>query len=156
MTQYAFWTPAWAEAVRVSIDRGVAPEDRARIRRPETYWRAIDRARQTFRGSLALRTRDLPRDQPAYLTLTFDSGACTGARLGDEVDGPQPCYVLSGTQGDWQALVGDGNLLRSFMYRTVRLEAGDPLAFFKDICFFVEVLASLARVPTVFPAGAAA
>ncbi|MBI2321518.1 MAG: hypothetical protein HYU88_05370 [Chloroflexi bacterium] len=156
MTQDAFWSAAWAEALRACINCGRAPEERAQIRRPEAYWQAIDRGRQTFGGSLVLGIRDVPRGQSAYLTLAFDGGACTAARLGAQSDGAEPRYVLAGTQADWQAMARDGNLLRGIMYGTLRLDAGDPIAFFKDICFFLEVLACLARVPTTFADGAAA
>jgi hypothetical protein len=156
MMPYTFWTPVWAEAVRICINRGPAPEERARIRRPDTYWEVVDKGRQTFSGSVVIGIRDLAPGEPCYLSLVFDQGVCAAARLAAAPEGAEPRYVLDGRRDDWHAVVGHGDLMRSIMYGTVRLETGDPLRFFRDIAFFVEVVRCLAKVPTTLPGSAAA
>lgn len=156
MTQHAFWTAPWAEALQAAINRGPTPEERTRMRRPETYWQVVDTARERFCGSVILAVRDQPAGEPPYLALAFAQGRCVAARLGMAPDGPEPRYVLDGRLDDWQAVTRHGDLLRAIMYGTVRLDVGDPLLFFRDIAFFVEIVRCLAKVPTTTPTSAAA
>lgn len=156
MSEYTFWTPAWAEAVRESINRGPAPEDLERARRSAAYREAVEQGRQTVDGAFLLSLRDPSPGQPAHLVLRFDRGRCSAAQLAETLDSEPGSYRLVGSQDDWRGVVRDGDLLRSFMYRTVRLEAGDVVAFFRAISFYMEVVRSLSKVATRMPGGIAA
>jgi hypothetical protein len=56
-------------------------------------------------------------------------------------------YVLGAPLDDWQELLDGADAGRLVVYRRIRLERGDVLAFFRMIYFVVESLAALGRVP---------
>lgn len=152
MAAPAFFTQAWAEAVRDAVDRG--PDEEIRAGKLDDYWSWIDRAREEHGEVWALGVRDLPTGRgptPAYLTLRWSSGRCVEARIVAPADLSDAEYVLAGDYADWRELLGGYDAGRMVMYRRFLLEEGPLLPFFRIIYFFVESLGCLARVPAVLP-----
>ncbi|MEW9556194.1 hypothetical protein [Nonomuraea sp. NPDC050783] len=135
-----FFTAEWAEAARAAVDAGPTEQDRAG--KLPAYWSWIDRARAGYTARWALGVRD----SGEYLVLTWKDGHCTDGSI---VRGPavEAEYVLAADRDVWRSLREGADPGRVVMYRGLRLEQGDVLAFFRTIYFFVESLAVLARLP---------
>ncbi|MGP4097270.1 hypothetical protein [Nonomuraea sp. KM90] len=131
-----FFTDEWAEAVRVAVDAG--PEQDGKL---PSYWQWIDRAREGYTATWALGVREMG----AYLVLAWEGGKCVDARI--TTDPGAADYVLAASEATWRELREGADPGRVVMYRGLRLERGNVLAFFRVIYFFVESLAALARVP---------
>jgi hypothetical protein len=141
------FTDAWAEQVREAINRG--PDATLRAAKLDVYWDWIDRARSDLEGSWALGVRDLPGAGPTYLRLGWRDGTCAEAAI---VEGaPDATYVLAADLATWQDLLAGEDPGRIVMYRRLRLERGDILAFFRRIYLFVEAVAAIGRVPADLP-----
>ncbi|MFG1705212.1 hypothetical protein ACFLIM_18660 [Nonomuraea sp. M3C6] len=132
-----FFTPEWAEAARAAVDAGPAQEGKL-----PAYWAWIDRARTGYTATWALGVRETG----AYLVLSWKDGKCADAAITD--DPGDADYVLAAGQTTWRELREGGDPGRVVMYRGLRLERGDVLAFFRVIYFFVESLAALSQVHT--------
>ncbi|NUP66010.1 MAG: hypothetical protein HOW71_28015 [Nonomuraea sp.] len=132
-----FFTPEWAEAARVAVDAGPAQEGKL-----PTYWNWIDRARSGYTARWALGVRE----SGEYLVLTWKDGRCADAVVTD--DPGEAEYVLAADRATWDSLRQGADPGRVVMYRGLRLERGDVLAFFRVIYFFIESLATLSRLPT--------
>jgi len=146
-----FFGPQWAERVRVAVDDG--PDERARAAKLPAYWEWIGAARAEYTQSWALGVPDLPgRDGPVYLWLDWAGGRCHRAAIIGPGAPPDADYVLSAPYAVWRDLLGGADPGRAVMYRELRLVSGNVLGFFRGIYFFVESLATLARVPTRLPA----
>ncbi|MER7505719.1 hypothetical protein [Nonomuraea pusilla] len=134
-TPIRFFTPEWAEAARAAVDAGPAQEGKL-----PSYWSWIERARAGYTARWALGMREAG----AYLMLTWKDGRCVeGVIAADPGDAE---YVLAADEATWQDLRDGADPGRIVMYRRLRLERGDVLAFFRVIYFFVESLATLCRV----------
>jgi hypothetical protein len=141
MSGPSLFAAGWAADVRDAVDRG--PDDEVRAGKLPTYWEWIDDARAGHDGVWALVATDLP----AHLLLEWEQGRCTRA----EIVGPEgvaaASYVLAAPLAVWQELRDGADAGRLVMYRRIRLERGDVLAFFRMIYFVVEALAAIGRVP---------
>jgi hypothetical protein len=131
-----FFSPEWAEAVRAAVDAG--PEQEGKL---PLYWQWIDRARADYTASWALGVRETG----SYLVLRWEDGKCVEAAVTRE---PSADYVLAADQATWKSLREGADPGRTVMYRGLRLERGNVLAFFRVIYFFVESLAALSRIAT--------
>ena len=140
MSAPALFAPGWAGAVRDAVDRG--PDDVVRAGKLPTYWEWIDNARARHDGVWALVATDLP----AHLLLEWEGGRCTRARIAGPDDVATASYVLAAPLAVWQELRDGADAGRLVMYRRIRLERGDVLAFFRMIYFVVESLAAIGRV----------
>jgi hypothetical protein len=137
----ALFGPEWAEAVRHAVDRG--PGEEVRAGKLPSYWEWIDDVRARHDGSWALVAPDLP----GHLLLEWQQGRCARATIVGSDAVAAATYVLSAPLGVWQELLDGADAGRLVMYRRIRLERGDVLAFFRMIYFVVESLAALSRVP---------
>lgn len=136
----ALFSPEWAESAREAVDRG--PSDEVRAGKLPSYWEWIDDARARHDGTWALVAPDLPR----CLLLEWERGRCTRAAVAGADGAHAATYVLSAPLAVWQELVGGADAGRLVMYRRIRLERGDVLAFFRIVYFVVESLAAVGRV----------
>ncbi|MBF8186104.1 hypothetical protein ITP53_10165 [Nonomuraea sp. K274] len=132
-----FFTPEWAEAARAAVDAGPPQEGKL-----PAYWNWIDRARAGYTATWALGVRETG----AYLVLTWKDGKCADAVV--EAGPGDADYVLVAGEATWQQLREGADPGRIVMYRGLRLERGDVLAFFRVIYFFVESLSALVSIPT--------
>jgi hypothetical protein len=144
-----FFTAAWAEDVRVAVDRG--PGEDVRAAKLPAYWNWIDNARASYSSSWALGVRDLAGRGPSYLRLGWKDGACADAAIVGPDDALEATYVLAADLATWRALLAREDPGRIVMYRGLRLEHGDVLRFFRAIYFFVESVAVIGRVPARLP-----
>jgi putative sterol carrier protein len=140
----AFLSEEWAQQVRDAVNRG--PDEEYRKTKIEKYWEWIDMVRGAFVGSLALGIRE--PDQGRYLRLDFSGGACTSASIVERDNAAQGTFVLEGDDETWRELLTGYDPGKAIMYRRLMLASGEILEFFNGIYFFVEVLASVVRVPT--------
>jgi putative sterol carrier protein len=149
-TAPGFLTEEWAEDVRRALNAG--PDEEARAAKLPNYWRWIEGVRSAYSYSWALGVVGLPdgQDSSAYLHVDWQDGQCVKAA----VLGPaQPAdvaadYVLRGGLASWQRLLSNEcDPRRVVMYRELRLEKGDTLAFFQGIYFFAEAIGMLSKVP---------
>lgn len=147
-TQELF-TKEWAERVREAVDRGTAEELRAA--KLPSYWNWIAAVRAGYSSSWALGVRDLPGRGTAYLRLGWRDGACAEASIIGPDDPLDATYVLAADYATWRDLLAGEDPGRIVMYRRLRLEEGDVLAFFRGIYFFVESFAVIGRVPALLP-----
>ncbi|SDK92119.1 SCP2 sterol-binding domain-containing protein [Nonomuraea jiangxiensis] len=131
-----FFTPEWAETVRAAVDAGPPREDKL----PE-YWSWIDRARTAYTATWALGVRETG----LYLVLAWKDGKCVDAAISGDPGSAD--YVLTAGFATWRELREGADPGQAVMYRRLRLERGNVLAFFRVIYFFVESLAALSRVP---------
>ncbi|MEV4476090.1 hypothetical protein [Nonomuraea sp. NPDC049504] len=131
-----FFTAEWAQAVRVAVDDGPPQEGKL-----PSYWQWIDRARSGYTATWALGVRETG----AYLVLVWKDGTCVDAHI--TTDPGTADYVLAATETTWHELRAGADPGRVVMYRGLRLESGDVLAFFRVIYFFIESLAALSKVP---------
>jgi hypothetical protein len=136
-----FFTLSWAEAVRDAVDDG--PGDDVRARKLPTYWEWIDRARARHDGTWLLAAPDLP----GHLLLEWEQGRCTRAEIVGPEEAVGATFVLSAPLEAWRELLDGADAGRLVMYRRIRLERGDVLAFFRIVYFVVESLAAIGRVP---------
>ncbi|MER6950063.1 hypothetical protein ABT294_39205 [Nonomuraea sp. NPDC000554] len=139
-----FFSQEWAEAARRTVDAGPPQEGKL-----PTYWEWIDRARAGYTATWALGIRE----SATYLVLTWKDGRCVEGTI--TTRRPEADYVLAADQATWQDLRNGADPGRIVMYRGLRLEQGDVLAFFRVIYLFVESLAVLSRLPTDGPSTAA-
>ncbi|SEG87469.1 hypothetical protein SAMN05444920_10678 [Nonomuraea solani] len=131
-----FFTPEWAEAARAAVDAGPVQEGKL-----PSYWTWIERARTGYTATWALGVRETG----AYLVLTWKDGKCVEAEITS--DPAAADFVLAAGETTWADLRNGGDPGRAVMYRGVRLERGEVLAFFRVIYFFIESLATLSRIP---------
>lgn len=143
------FTPEWAERVRAAVDAGPGADMRAS--KLPTYWNWIDAARSEYSSSWALGVRDLPGAGTSYLRLGWKDGVCAEASVIGPDDPLDATYVLGADYATWRDLLAGEDPGRIVMYRRLRLEEGDVLAFFRGIYFFVESVAILGRVPAALP-----
>ncbi|MFI7610726.1 hypothetical protein ACIBP6_05735 [Nonomuraea terrae] len=132
-----FFTSEWAEAARAAVDAG--PERAGKL---PTYWNWIDRARTGYTATWALGVRETGE----YLVLRWKDGKCAEAEISSDPSAAD--YVLAAGADTWRELREGADPGRVVMYRQLRLERGDVLAFFRVIYFFVESLAALSRLRT--------
>ncbi|MET7330241.1 hypothetical protein [Nonomuraea sp. NPDC005650] len=130
-----FFTPEWAEAVRVAVNTG--PPQKGKL---PAYWDWIERARAGYTATWALGVRETG----TYLVLTWKDGKCVEAAITSDPGAAD--YVLAAGESTWRELREGADPGRVVMYRGLRLERGDVLAFFRVIYFFVESLAALSHV----------
>ena len=142
-----FFGHEWADAVRDAVDRG--PSDELRATKLPTYWDWIDEVRAGYDGSWALIDSDRSADLggPARLLLQWERGRCVRAVIVEPEEAAEATYVLAAPHEVWRELLEGGDAGRLLMYRRIRLERGEVLAFFRGIYFVVEALAALGRVP---------
>jgi hypothetical protein len=143
------FTPEWAEEVRAAIDAG--PDEDARASKLSMYWNWIEAVRSEYSASWALGVRELPGAGTSYLRLGWKKGACAEASIVGPDDPLDATYVLGADYATWRDLVAGEDPGRIVMYRRLRLEEGDVLAFFRGIYFFVESVAIIGRLPAVLP-----
>jgi hypothetical protein len=143
------FTPEWAERVRAAVDRGAGEELRAA--KLPTYWNWIGAVREGYSSSWALGVRDLPGRGTTYLRLGWRDGVCADAAIIGPDDPLEATYVLAADTGTWRDLLAGEDPGRIVMYRRLRLEEGNVLAFFRGIYFFVEAVAMIGRVPALLP-----
>jgi hypothetical protein len=141
MSAPSLFAPEWADGVRDAVDRG--PDDEVRAGKLPTYWEWIDNARTRHDGVWVLVATDLP----AHLLLEWEQGRCTRAEIVGPDAADTASYVLAAPIAVWQELRDGADAGRLVMYRRIRLERGDVLAFFRMIYFVVEALAAIGRVP---------
>ena len=149
----AFFSKEWADAVRDALVAGPPPA--ARAGKLQLYWDFFELVRSTYPASWALGCRDLPAELgggPAYLHVQWDGGTVTGCHIIGPDDPLAASYVLGMDYAGWLALHEGYDAQRTVMYRTILLEQGDLLEFFKTIYFFVECLAVIGSVPARYPA----
>lgn len=132
-----FFTPEWAEAARAAVNAGPSQDGKL-----PSYWNWIDRARTGYTATWALGVRE----SGTYLVLTWKDGTCADAAITS--DPSLADFVLAAGEATWRDLREGGDPGRAVMYRGLRLERGDVLAFFRVIYFFVESLAALTQLPT--------
>lgn len=137
----ALFSPEWAVAVREAVDRG--PGDEVRAGKLPTYWEWIADARARHDGTWALVAPDLP----GCLLLVWEQGRCTRAVAAAPEAAAGAAYVLSAPLAVWRELAEGADAGRLVMYRRIRLQRGDVLAFFRMVYFVVESLAAIGRVP---------
>lgn len=134
----------WAAAVREAVDR--RPDEELRATKLPMYWDWIEAVRSRYTASWALGVHDLPGG-PRYLRLDWTDGACTDAAIVGPDEPLTATYLLTADQQTWRELLAGADPGKTVMYRRLRLQEGDVLAFFRGIYFFVEAVAALARVP---------
>ena len=144
------FTPEWAQDVRAAVDLG--PGEETRASKLPTYWRWIDGVRARYSSSWALGVRDLPGGA-SYLRLGWKEGVCCEASIVGPDDPLDATYVLGADLATWRDLLAGEDPGRIVMYRRLRLEEGEVLAFFRGIYFFVESVAVIGRTPAVVPGG---
>lgn len=150
LTAPGFLTEQWAEDVRRALDSG--PDEEARATKLPNYWRWIEGVRSAYSCSWALGVvglTDAP-DRPTYLHLDWQDGQCVKASvLGPAQPDEVPAdYVLRADLATWRRLLSNEcDPRRVVMYRELRLEKGDTLAFFQGIYFFAEAVGVLSKVP---------
>jgi hypothetical protein len=158
MSDVAFFSKQWADAVRDALHAGPSAEVKAA--KLQEYWDFFDFVRSIYPSSWALGCRDLPAELgggPAYLFVQWGGdGTVTDCRIIGPDDPLEATYVLGMDYADWKALHDGYDAQRTVMYRKILLEDGDLLEFFKAIYFFVESLAVIGTVRATFPALAAA
>ncbi len=148
VTEPGFFSPGWAGAVRDALAAG--PAEQARAGKLQKYWDFFDGVKAAYPASWALGCRDLPGG-PAHLFVQWGGGTVTDCRIAGP-DGPlDATYTLAMDYAGWKALHEGYDAQRTVMYRTILLEDGDLLEFFKGIYFFVECLAIIAAVPAGYP-----
>ena len=153
MADPAFFSPGWAGAVRGALAAGPPPA--ARAGKLQLYWDFFELVKSTSTASWALGCRDLPAELgggPAYLLVQWGGGTVTGCHLAGPGDPPGAAFVLGMDYPGWLALHDGYDAQRTVMYRTILLERGDLLEFFKTVYFFVECLAVIGSVPARYPA----
>lgn len=153
MAEKEILSPEWLEAVRESVNAWPTPEERAK--KLDNYWQWCERAASEFQGTLALGIRGLPsapNGETAYVALDLDRGRCTGVRAVSAEEARQATFALAGSYSDWKDLFNQYDMGKAVMYRKIRLESGDLLAFFFRAFYFIEVLSSVCHVPTRLPA----
>ena len=152
MSETAFFSPEWAQAVRTALDAG--PSEQARAGKLQMYWDFFEKIKSGYPASWALGCRDLPAGPgggPAYLLIRWASGTVSECRIIGPDDPLDATYVLGMDYADWKALHDGYDAQRTVMYRKILLEDGDLLEFFKTIYFFVECLAVTGNVPASYP-----
>lgn len=152
MAEQELLSPAWLEAVRESVNGWPPPEERAK--KLDNYWQWCERAASEFQGTLALGIRGLPaaNGDTAYVALELANGRCTGVRTLTPEEARRATFALVGSYSDWRDLFHQYDMGKAVMYRKLRLESGDLLAFFRRVFYFIEVLSSVCKVPTRLPA----
>jgi putative sterol carrier protein len=140
----AFLSEEWAQQVRDAVGRG--PDEEYRKTKIEKYWEWIDMVRGAFVGSLALGVAQ--PDPGRYLRLEFSGGSCGSASIVNREGAYAATFVLEGDDETWHDLLTGYDPGKAIMYRRLMLASGEILEFFNGIYFFVEVLASVVRVPT--------
>lgn len=157
MERLQFFSGPWAEAVREAINRGPSPETKAA--KLPGYWEWVDKAAESFDGSLSLKVTQAPPEtglEGKCLLLSLQGGRCTAARIVSEQEAAGATYRLTSRYADWPRLLAGYDMGRAVMYRMIRLEGGDLLEFFHRIYYFIEALACAAAVPTSLPTETAA
>ena len=157
MSEQAFLSPEWADAVRDALIAG--PAEAVRADKLQEYWDLFDFIKSVYPASWALGCRELPAELgggPAYLFVQWAGGSVTGCRIIGPDEPLEATYVLAMDYPDWKALHEGYDAQRTVMYRKILLEDGNLLQFFKAIYFFVECLSVIGAVPARYPALVAA
>ncbi|HLH59178.1 MAG TPA: hypothetical protein VKV33_08505 [Streptosporangiaceae bacterium] len=160
VTEPGFFSPGWAGAVRNALAAG--PAEQARAGKLQKYWDFFDGVKAAYPASWALGCRDLPggpgapggpggRGGPTYLFVQWGGGTVTDCRIVAPDGPPDATYTLAMDYAGWKALHEGYDAQRTVMYRTILLEDGDLLEFFKGIYFFVECLTLIGAVPAGYP-----
>jgi len=151
MTEPAFFSKEWAEAVRDALVAG--PPEEQRAGKLQEYWDFFELIKSIYPASWALGCRDLPAELgggPAYLLVRWGGGTVTDCHIIGPDDPLDATYVLGMEYADWRALHEGYDAQRTVMYRKILLEDGSLLEFFKTIYFFVECLALIGQVPAAY------
>jgi hypothetical protein len=142
-----FFSPAWAEAARLAVDAGPAPEVRAQ--KIDRYWEWIDQVKKGIDAVWGLAVSDRPGANCVLLTL--QAGSATGVELVDIEEGRRRAtYLLAGTTASWRELMAGYDVGKTVMYRKLMMDTGDVLLFFRAAYFWTESLGCIQRVPTAF------
>jgi hypothetical protein len=152
MSEVKFFSPEWADEVRVALTAGPSPA--AREGKLQEYWDFFELLKSLYPASWALGCRSLPAElgkAPAYLFVQWSGGTVTDCRIIGPDDPLDATYVLNMDYADWKALHDGYDAQRTVMYRKILLEDGKLLEFFKTAYFFVESLAVIGRVPAYYP-----
>ena len=153
MTEPAFFSAEWAQAVREALDAG--PSDQARAGKLQVYWDFFEMIKSGYRSSWALGCRQLPGQDDSgggttYLLVQWGGGRVKDCRIVGADEPFDATYVLGMDHADWAALHGGYDAQRTVMYRKILLTDGNLLEFFKTIYFFVECLGVIGSVPARF------
>ena len=82
----------------------------------------------------------------------MEGGQATAAEVTTIEEGRRRAtYLQAGELDGWRDLLAGYDVGKSVMYRKLRMDTGDVLAFFKAVYFWTEALACLQRVPTRLP-----
>ena len=152
MAEPAFFSQAWAAAVKDALQAG--PSEQARAGKLEEYWDFFELIKSLYPASWALGCPGLPAelgDGPRYLLVQWGGGKVTEVAVIGPDDPLDASYVLTMNYQDWKALHEGYDAQRTVMYRKVLLTDGKLLEFFKTIYFFVECLAVIGAVPARYP-----
>jgi hypothetical protein len=153
MTSAMFLSKSWADTVRDALNAG--PDERRLAGKLPEYWDFYHLVRANYQSSWALGVRNLPEElggDVRYLLVEWCDDRVTQCCVLDGFEPVKATYVLTADYRDWKALHDGYDALRTVMYRKLLLEDGPLLEFFKAIYFFVESLAIIGAVPTMFPA----
>jgi len=145
----SFLTQEWAADVRRSINAG--PDAGLRARKADNYWDWVDRVRTRYRWSWALGGQPTAEGPQFYLLLCWSGGSCSSATVVGADEAERADFLLTASHQVWRALFDGLDPGRAVMDRAIRLRRGSVLEFFRGLYLFTETIASICRVPTVFP-----
>lgn len=146
---YHLFSREWVNQVTEEMKNGPSPERKSAI--DSNYWTWIDECKQKMdiRLSLVLKGGENQEDRYAYFNLK--QGEVVNGYLGTAEERGSADFVLAGQYDDWYEIIeGPRELTQNMMYRKIRLLQGNLHSFYRGIYFFVELLRSGIRVPTIF------